>query len=65
MKGDAYRCKRSLGDIGEFVQILLLADDEFYKKSEVIHALVREAMARQVLWIIKAKAQQGFKSQNE
>ncbi len=53
MKGDHYRTKLALGDMGEFVNILMFATDNFYKDKQIMDTLLREYMARQVMWIVK------------
>jgi hypothetical protein len=53
MKGDPYRTKLALGDMGEFVNILMFATDNFYKDKKIMENLLREYMARQVMWIVK------------
>ncbi|KRX02559.1 Ubiquitin-conjugating enzyme/RWD-like protein [Pseudocohnilembus persalinus] len=60
LKGDEFRSKRAIGDIGEFIQILMIAKPNFIQDKRIMQALIRELLARQILWVVKEKAKQNY-----
>lgn len=46
MLGPEYRCKLNAGDLGEFINILMFVENDFWRDDDIMDALLDEYFAR-------------------
>lgn len=59
-----YRHQKTVGNLGEFIQILAAWDEGFYLKKDLMDKVVEELMARQTIQIEKDKQKYKYKEES-